>query len=291
MIWRWIIFILIFLFIPFGIAGLRLSLLKHTHVVLTPEQEKHANLQLGKFIFFYWLCDFFYMSYFNKFLVLQFIFGISIMIIVFVNLINSFISASAKNWVIKFGLIQDFIVGIFLSIYLIYIIPKAEIKEIVIPIISSIYGGLLTLVGVAWTIRWTKKESSIEHKNIIRPFIYPCFEKIKDKTICNKYFGEYGEKYELILGYIKNSDKVEFIIRSIIINGIEYPCVFGQGVSKNEIMIFRIKSKDTIMESDFAILRTEDEDGNENIFKLTISNKEDVSIKIVNIEFMNNQEL
>ena len=45
------------------------------------------------------------------------------------------------------------------------------------------------------------------------------------------------------------------------------------------------------MESDFAILRTEDEDGNENIFKLTISNKEDVSIKIVNIEFMNNQEL
>ena len=47
------------------------------------------------------------------------------------------------------------IIGVGLSVYLIYIIPNKDLQAIVIPIVSAVYGGLITLVGVAWTIKDT----------------------------------------------------------------------------------------------------------------------------------------
>ena len=69
------------------------------------------------------------------------------------NLARTFTYPKAKTGFLRWGLLQDFIVGVGLSIYLIYIIPNTKVKEIVIPIIAAIYGGLITLVGVAWTIQ------------------------------------------------------------------------------------------------------------------------------------------
>ena len=53
----------------------------------------------------------------------------------------------------------DLILGMGLSIYLIYIVPDDSLREIIIAIVASVYGGLLALTGVAWTIR---------HENIVR---------------------------------------------------------------------------------------------------------------------------
>ena len=76
------------------------------------------------------------------------------MLIVFYNLSNAFANSKAKrSGLIKWGMLQDFIVGVGLSIYLIYIIPNTALREIVSVIIAAVYGGLLTLVGVAWTIK------------------------------------------------------------------------------------------------------------------------------------------
>ena len=50
-------------------------------------------------------------------------------------------------------MVFDFVLGVGLSIYLIYIIPNEGLQNIIIPIVSAVYGGLLTLVGVAWTIK------------------------------------------------------------------------------------------------------------------------------------------
>ena len=67
------------------------------------------------------------------------------MVIVFYNLSKAFISG---NKAFSFGLIQDFIVGISLTVYLIYIISNKELQEIIISIIAAVYGGLLTLLIV-----------------------------------------------------------------------------------------------------------------------------------------------
>ncbi len=291
MIGHWIAFSLIFISIPFCLSALKVFNEKHRNFIPTKEQNRETNLKMAKYTLFYWMCDIFYLASFNNLLVMQFIAGLIIMIIIFYNVTTTFISSIQKNTFLMLSLIQDFIIGIFFSIYLINMIPNIEIKNIVIPIVSAIYGGLLTLVGVAWTIRWTKEESYFEHKNIIRPFIYPCLEKVNNKNICTKYFGDYNSKNELIFGYIKNSDKIEFIICSIIVNETEYHCIYGQGVSKNDIMVFNIGTEEKISDYNFAILKTKDEDGNENFFKLIMNNEENDFIRIVNVDYIKENEL
>lgn len=49
-------------------------------------------------------------------------------------------------------LIHDFVITIALTVYLIYIIPDASMQNVVLVLVSAIYGGFIALVGVAWTI-------------------------------------------------------------------------------------------------------------------------------------------
>lgn len=163
--YEWLIFAVIFLAVPFGVASLKVWSKKQLSFVPTAEQEKAADLKFGLLIFFYWLCDLFYMSFIIDSLVWRFIFGGIIMLVIFVNLSKAFINAATPQP--KWGLVQDFIVGVGMSIYLIYIIPNDNgLRDVFIPIISAVYGGLITLVGVAWTIKKTdndRKAESIIH--------------------------------------------------------------------------------------------------------------------------------
>lgn len=149
--WQWIIFIVFIFWIPISLAYLTILIKKRNS--LTREQEKTMNLNIVKYMLFYWLCDLFYMSFIINNISLKFIFGGLIMIIVFYNVSNSFLSNRKKEGIEKFGLLQDFIVGIAISIYLIFIIPNVTLREIILTMSAAIFGGLFTLVGVAWTIR------------------------------------------------------------------------------------------------------------------------------------------
>lgn len=64
-------------------------------------------------------------------------------------------------------MLQDFLVGIGLTVYLIYLIPEKELQTIILTIVAALYGGLITLVGVAWTIKKSdkdRKEDEIKHE-------------------------------------------------------------------------------------------------------------------------------
>ncbi len=159
--WQWLIFALIIIAIPYGLYNIKKLAIKR--VKPTKEQESKGNQRFFVLCLFYWLCDFFYMTFIINNLTWRFILGGLIMVIVFYNLSKAFISG---NKVFSFGLIQDFIVGISLTIYLIYIIPNKELQEIIIPIIAAVYGGLLTLVGVAWTIKDGNKKRQEELKRV-----------------------------------------------------------------------------------------------------------------------------
>lgn len=237
MFWHWIIFILILFLIPIGIAEFKVFADKHINFTPTEEQKRIANQNMAKYTLFYWLCDIFYLTCFNNWLIMKFIVGILLMIIVFYSLTVSFLSSTPKNFILKFGFIQDFIVGIGLSIYLIYIIPCDEIKEIVIPIVSALYGGLLTLVGVAWTIKQNNIDRKNEKRLSVKPLIYPlsCLSDYDYKNAVDLFFiKDDNSKVKNIIGVIENSDNGILIIESAIVNGEEYKLFNKAVIAKNK---------------------------------------------------------
>lgn len=168
MIWYWISFVIIALLIPVGLASFKIWATKNKNY--TDKQKKHADMVLFKYCLFYWLCDLFYMSWFIDSLVCEFVFGLLIMIITMMSVCSSFVSASKKTNLQKWSLLQDFIVGVGLSVYLIYLIPDKELQTIIIAIVASLYGGLLTLAGVAWTIRKSDSDRKEDEIANIKPF-------------------------------------------------------------------------------------------------------------------------
>lgn len=239
--WYWLAFVLFALIVPIGCVAIKLhSESKNTY---STEQIKAANARLGKYILFYWLIDLFYMACFNNWLVWQFIFGGMAMLIVFSNLTISFLSQSkASKWL----LLTDFILGVGLTIYLIYIIPDSNLRNIVLSIISAIYGGLLTLVGVAWTIKQNRAERKRDEVEINKPIIFP-FNSHNDfdykKMLDIQFVDDKVPNYNVI-GMIKNTDKAILMIKEIVVDETVIPIKYGDVLDKNmvaQIIIFTSK--------------------------------------------------
>jgi hypothetical protein len=78
-----------------------------------------------------------------------------------------FLPQKKRGW----GLLQDFMWGIAITVYLIFMIPGESLQTIVLTITAAVYGRLLTLVGVAWTIKDNAEKLKQERKLSIRPFL------------------------------------------------------------------------------------------------------------------------
>lgn len=253
--WWWAIFILVALFLPSFTFGLRNFLKKENEY--TDDQLKTSLKISWKYVGFYWLMDLFYMAIFNYWiadvqsqtiwLTLQFVFGGLAMVYIFYNLARAFLSNAQKRW---WGLLQDFMWGIAITIYLIFLIPNDALQTIVLSITAAVYGGLLTLVGVTWTIKDTnekrkedllrienerKEEERKKHIPYIRvsfdvdnlpPVVVNAnitkgldFEKKEDLTLLkNKVFYSVNIKnFD-----IKNISSQNIIIKGIIVHGKFY---------------------------------------------------------------------
>ena len=164
--WQWLIFALLLIIVPLAIGNLAVWIRKKNKP--TKEQEKVMNINLAKYMLFYWLCDLFYMAFIIDSVVCKYIFGGLIMLIIFYNLSCSVINQSSHrhHGIIRFGIIQDFVVGVGISVYLIYIISDTALQQISLAIVAAIYGGLFTLVGVAWTIKKGDADRNAELKRI-----------------------------------------------------------------------------------------------------------------------------
>lgn len=132
------------------------------------EQKKAIRRKFIKMVIFYWLADGFFASWILESILFQFLTGGLCMIIIFVNLSEIVLSGKVFNvWFI----IHDFVVGVALTVYLIYIIPNDSVQSIVLTITAALYGGLLTLIGVAWTIK-DGQEREAESKRLgCMPFL------------------------------------------------------------------------------------------------------------------------
>lgn len=200
--WQWLIFIIIIIVTPFAVAYVGVCVKRKNK--LTKEQEKAIEVNVIKLVLFYWLADLFYMSFIIDSISCKYIFGGLIMLIVLYNLTMSFVSNTTKETWQRIGILQDFIAGMALTIYLIYIIPGKQVeingvvtvdnslRDIITTIVAAVYGGLLTLVGVAWTIRKGDKD---KHEDEIEKF-KPAFWVLTNYKTLNK--GVFDFRSELI---------------------------------------------------------------------------------------------
>lgn len=227
--WYWFAFVLVAVMILLGAISLG--------VILSGKSRNKSwfslCLQISKSVFFYILIDLFYMSLFNKWIVCQFVFGGLSVIIALYNLCFAFLGQSPNNKSSKVFLLLDFLIGIALTIYLIYITPTVNnLQSIVTTIIAAIYGGLLTLVGVAWTIRKQdeirrddekkgfKPHFNIYHGKLDKHITIKCFEfDITMKSMIS-FDDKLNEKYILGDFIIENTDFADFYFVGLSINGV-----------------------------------------------------------------------
>lgn len=258
--WYWTIFV----FIALGIPTLIFSLLSFNKNENNPSKEQYAKACIRglNLILIWWLFDLFYMSIFLQSMTWQFIFGGASMVCIFYNLTFAFLAGRKSS---RVGLLQDFIFGIGITIYLLYIIPDEKLQTLFIAVISAIYGGLITLVGVAWTIREGQRQSRLNHLKEIKPLFYAVsnsnVDYTRDSTIRMSFIpkNEYPNSGFYILGTLRNSDKGDLIIDKILVDGLE---LFPDFTSPNVV------EKNKIIEVSLLLNKKPDKESTIRLFAL-----------------------
>ena len=293
----WISFALLFPIIVLGVASLKVWVKNNYKGVITPEMDKAANQRMVRYVLFYWLCNLFYMACFIHSTVCKFVFGILIVLIVFMNLVGGFTFPKERNTWEKWGLLQDFLVGVGLSVYLIYIIPNDSVKQVLIPIVAAMFGGLLTLVGVAWTIRQGQKERAEDRRQLEEDrkeeerkkyypiaSLYPAYIT-PDCTVMisptHKNVNIQSSIYKIETFFIRNTDFSSFFISKLIIDNENYSLNTFPFVEKKAFVKFDL-SKICLIEVPKRIsIIIEDMIGNGYTMGLDFKVNTDNSIKIV----------
>ena len=215
----WIIFVVLLLFIPVGFGYFGVLCTKK----FNPDEQQKKNMKatLGKGTLLFWLYDLLFMAIFNQWRVMIYIFGLLSIVIIFTNIIGVFLSENELlNKMIPF----DLLVGAGLSVYLIYILPNKQLKTIVTVVVAALYGGILTLVGVAWTIRHSDKERKDEEKKKAKPIFTfnMVLDEIKDirtKKVCFDV-ADNGIEYEChVVAELENSDHALFEVKRVFHDG------------------------------------------------------------------------
>ena len=224
-IWLWVIFgvVAIYTFLFF------LSLLSYElkHRELTKEERKKIILNVVKYILLYWLFDLTYMGIFNNWFWATIIFGTLAVALVFYNLVLAFfnIVESLRVW-----LVLELLFGMGIAIYLIYIIPNETLQSIIVAIVATVFGGLFTLIGVAWTF----KKGDMDRKEDLRKKNIPYLKVVHGiKESCEVCAHIYNG---LNLSNTKELEKVEgntlylFTIQDCMMKNISESNIILQGI-------------------------------------------------------------
>ncbi len=161
--------------------------------------------------------------------------------------------------------------------------------DIIIPLLSALIGGGLTLVGVIITIKHTNKTIRNDFINKYKPSFklrnpMDDFDLKYSKPLMFKG-GNSKENSKMILGMFTNTDKANFEIDAIYINGEYFRIDINRYIAKSEDFDLSLCiSKELNVET--LELKALDEQNNVYRYKLefTINPKENIEItKITNI--------
>ncbi len=224
--WHWFVFGLIAVVIPF--AFIHFQLWSQKKLSFTDEQKKKANIVTVKYILYFWFLDCLYMVIFNLWILWIYILGIITLIKIFYGLTVAFLGKKQKNAFLDISIVFDFLLGVGLTVYLIYLIPNKfnSLQTIVTAIVAAIYGGLLTLVGVAWTIRKQDQIRREEEKKKYRPIVV--VTNVWDKAFKAISLTKFPN--ELISYEKKENLPIETYLNPIFIHNTEFTPFYIYGI-------------------------------------------------------------
>lgn len=162
--------------------------------------------------------------------------------------------------------------------------------DIIIPIISALIGGGLTVIGVLMTIRHENKKD----KEILRLSNKPIFYRIDPyqeydyKSAIDYQFNfECESRVKQIAGIFKNTDNALLFLNHISVNGKKYFPDFGKVVDKNVIFNIYVNCEENIDNNTEVIMCTNDVLNNEYRYKLNFETSDKETMYVLNFEEIN----
>ena len=223
LVWKWIIAGFVAVYAPFFFFSLLAFDLSHNE--RSSEEKQKAALNTCKNIVLYWFFNLFYLSIVNDWLVPMFVFGIMALIIVAINLSDAFLNG-AKS--IRFFIALELVLSLVASVFLIYKIPNCTVQNIVLTISSALIGGILTLLGVAWTIKDTNDKRKDDLQRIENNRIEE--DRQKYRPIVHVYAGPFsGVKTDInVFSWLHDTDKISKTeTETLTVASRIHSCYFG----------------------------------------------------------------
>ena len=187
-------------------------------------KKRNNNIQMIVSMLFYTLIDLLYLFIVNDIIAGQYIVGIIAILIIFYNSTKSFIKSEKP---IIFSIVQDVLFGLSITTYLIFIIEDSSLQTIVTSIVSAVFGGYITLLGVAWTIKDNNEKRTEDERKSKIPYLYLSKEQT-DSTfksfgpILDQAFKEFNSDTEHCFSIndfiVKNSNNSDCIPIGFYIN-------------------------------------------------------------------------
>ena len=151
-IWLWVIFGMVAIAAPCFFFAL--YVFGNQQSQRSDDEKRVGTLNVVKHTMLFWLYDLLYMAIFNKWQILVFIFGTIAVVVIFCTVASIFLHGRK---LLRPFLPFDLLIGLAIMVYLIYIIPDDSLQDIIMVVVGSVLGGILALVGVAWTIEHTNQ--------------------------------------------------------------------------------------------------------------------------------------
>ena len=256
--WLWFVFGLIIIIIPFSFCFINYWYrLKNKP---TKEQKVNFKRNAIKYTLFYYILDLFYMSFIIDNLLCRYIFGGIIILYIFYNSTKAFIN-NIKPRIIF--IIQDVFIGLGITIYLIFIIPNGDLRNVVTSIVSAVFGGYVTLLGVAWTIKDNSRNRKEDERLSKVPYLYIVKENY-DKTfksfapVLDEAFKTFNDETTHCISInefiIKNSNNSDCVPCGFVLNGKFYHFDNMFFVERNKCFKVEIAHNHTLNSKQYEVM-------------------------------------
>lgn len=268
--WFWTIFAWILVLVPVGLINSKTYV--ESQNSYTEAQKKSASGKIGIMILWYWYLDLVYMTIFNGWTIAMYVTSTIALVILFHSLTVNFLNRNIKNSFMDKSLILDLLLGLGLTSYLIYTISDEKLQTIITAVVAALFGGLLTLVGVAWTIKDANQSKKIEEIKKAEPLF--AFNMLRSapslsstvERVCFPIKLEQEHCCE-VYSQIENSNKNSFTLKRVYHDG-EWTELEGNVVvlpSSKCILAFNFSNYPTNI-----FIEVEDELSNKHYYQLLV---------------------
>ena len=254
---HWTIFTIIFLCVP----NLMCYANKFYDAITVFEKNRNLRFRVDskKGLLLYWLFDCVYMAAFNNWLALIFVFGILSLLIIISELIKNFLSDELRQSGLNIILCFNLLLGLALT-------------------------GLITLLGVAWTIHKNEKDKKAEEIEKAKPYLQlisdnhiPDKDQKFDAKVTISFSNNYKDEQVVLNSALPHYLHIKNVGSLLIIEAIKLDSTYKSCkktlVAENNNLLLCLQSFSFNVERETIELILYGRDKLKNYYSFTIENK------------------